>query len=305
MKNAAKKIWRRIRIAGPIRHAQPALGWGFFKLQRKFGSRSLNVDIDTKMGLGAIIAYAIRVHAYADAEGLSANVVSSSPLYSDIKNRDFFQDFFERPAPKHEKFVSGLARKWLLHFGISQETSIEDASAIYNREFIPNDYLLSNLGQEIDKCRRYDVAIHYRGTDKVIESGIVPFTKMIEQISCVLPEGGLRREVFLATDDAQFAKEVRRKFKHVNFYSYDLGDVPNGTPRHFSDLSGADKALEALVNAYLIARAKVCIRTSSYLSALSMIINPQLETRTINWTLTDDLPFPERQIFAQEKERAA
>ena len=304
MKNAAKKIWRRIRLAGPIRHAQPALGWGFFRLQRRFDPRSLNVDIDTKMGLGAIIAYAIRVHAYADAEGLSANVVSSSPLYSGITNRDFFQDFFERPAPIQGKFVSGLARKWLLHFGISQDTSIETASAIYNREFIPNDYLLSNLGHEIEKCRKYDVAIHYRGTDKVVESGSVPFLNMIEHMIRVLPEDGLRREVFLATDDVQFAKEVRLKFKHVNFYSYDLGDVPYGTPRHFSDLSGSDKALEALVNAYLIARAKICIRTSSYLSAISIIINPQLVTQTINWTLTDDLPFPERQIFAQEKEQA-
>ena len=290
---------------GPIRHAQPALGWGFFKLHRRIAPESLNIDIDTRMGLGALIAYALRVYAYADAEGLEANVASSSPLYSEVKNRDFFQDFFERPTHSDGNFVTGLARKWLLHFGISQDISIEIASSIYNRKFIPNDYLLSKLRPEINKCSEYDVAIHYRGTDKFIESGVIPFDSMMEQMAEVLPEDGRTREVFLATDDAQFSEIVRQEFKHVNFYSYDLGDVPNGTPRHFSDLSGSDKALEALVNAHLIARAKICIRTSSYLSALSIIINPQLVTRTIHWTLTDDLPFPERQIFSQERERAA
>jgi hypothetical protein len=61
-------------------------------------------------------------------------------------------------------------------------------------------------------------------------------------------------------------------------------------------LGGADKAIEALVNIVAIGRSPVCIRTSSHLSAWSKILNPGMQTFTLNRP-HDWMPqFPEAEI---------
>jgi len=79
---------------------------------------------------------------------------------------------------------------------------------------------------------------------------------------------------------------------------------PPGTPRHFSALSPADKALEALVNIHALARAPVCIRTSSYLSAISALVAPAMRTVTVNRTIGRAAPFPEAELLACEQAAA-
>ena len=252
------------------------------------------------MGLGAIIAYALRTYAYAEREGLDAHLVSSSPLYCERGKSDFFADFFLRSDLNEQEPLPFLAREWLFHFGLPARLSIAAASEIFKRKFRPNSYLTEALKQQSDNCEKYDLSIHYRATDKVAESGVVPYEIMIEVINRLLPRDGVERNVFLATDDASFSNSIRQRFNHVRFLSFDLGEVEDGKPRHFSSLSPHDKALEALVNIFCISRSPKCVRTSSYLSAMSMIVNPAMESHTVNWTLTDDLPFPEREIRDRE-----
>jgi hypothetical protein len=43
------------------------------------------------------------------------------------------------------------------------------------------------------------------------------------------------------------------------------------------------------------------VRTSSYLSAISALINPQLRTETISKTLAKRSPFPEHEILQAEQ----
>jgi hypothetical protein len=60
------------------------------------------------------------------------------------------------------------------------------------------------------------------------------------------------------------------------------------------------KAQEALTNMFLIARAPVCFRTSSFLSSFSKIINDSLRTVTVNKTVFEESPFPEKQVLQAE-----
>lgn len=61
--------------------------------------------------------------------------------------------------------------------------------------------------------------------------------------------------VFLATDDPAFSAALKEEMPQLSLTSYDRGQTPTGVARHFSDLAPDDKALEALVNIFLIARA--------------------------------------------------
>jgi hypothetical protein len=106
--------------------------------------------------------------------------------------------------------------------------------------------------------------------------------------------------VFLATDDAGFARTIRQRWPRIVFTSYDLGEVAEGKARHFSDLGVDDKAKEALVNMFLLARAPVCVRTMSYMSSFVRLINPDIRTVTVNKRIGADTPFPERQILELE-----
>jgi len=110
--------------------------------------------------------------------------------------------------------------------------------------------------------------------------------------------------VFLATDDATFAAALRAAMPGLDYTSYDLGEVESGLARHFSNLSPTDKALEALVNIFLIARAPVCVRTSSYMSAVSALANPGMRTVTINQTIGQSPPFPEHEVLERERGQA-
>jgi hypothetical protein len=110
------------------------------------------------------------------------------------------------------------------------------------------------------------------------------------------------REVFLATDDPTFAVHLTEQFPTQRFTSFFTDDVarPFGQPRHFSSMSGHDKAIEALVNILAIARSPLCIRTCSHLSAWSAILNPEMRTISLNRLHAGIPSFPEREIAQKE-----
>ena len=122
-------------------------------------------------------------------------------------------------------------------------------------------------------------------------------------LQAVAPAFTRCRRVFLATDDAVFAQLVRQRWRNIAFTSFDLGEVDDGQARHFSDLPPPDRAIEALVNMFVLARAPVCYRTMSYLSSFCALINPSTETVTINGVINHATPFPERLLLEVEEAR--
>lgn len=257
--------------------------------------QGLIFDIRMRMGMGAILATAIRIHAWSEDSGVPVSVISTSPLYS--SGPDFLSEYFARPQVlSGARPLGDLAQEWIYRKAMPQHISLDRATKIFHKYFQPKENLTTTV-DTVSCGTSFDLSIHFRGTDKILESGDVGHENLLKTADSFLKNS---RRVFLATDDPSFARRIRADWPEINFISYDLGEVSDGQPRHFSNLVAYDKALEALVNIYSISHSPICVRTSSYMSSLSKIVNPDLKTVTINKTLSTAPRFPEKEVLQIE-----
>lgn len=300
----------RIRdIAGPLwptlvrgrtrvaRVAKAALGARAFALAER-RRRSLAIDLDRPVGMGGLIAHALLLHAWAEDAGTQLEIRASSPLYGDGR-ADVFRHWFERGTGNQTAPLGLFASEYLIRHRAPQHVPLDRAYALMAAHFRPSAILSDAIEAAAASIGPYDTAIHFRGTDKVLDSGKVDYRQMFAASDDALRqcEGEI---VFLATDDPGFADALRKRHGGITFASYDIGEVPEGMPRHFSSLAPEDKAREALVNIWLISRATRVFRTSSYLSSISRLLNPAQKTVTINRTILAETPFPEQGVLEQE-----
>jgi len=282
--SAARFKWRMLF------HTKTALGRQLYRLEER---PTLDIDLSGKVGMGALICFALRLHALAEDRGMASTIACTSPLYSD--GHDVFARYFHRPAPPEGwKPHSALATHWLMQIAAPYRLPLERAHRLFQSHFSPREQL-----EELVAGRSFDVSVHFRGTDKFVESGHVDAAKMLDALEEFLPRRGEGCQVFLATDDIAFSVAVRDAFPKAQFSDFELGEVAPGTPRHFAELAPEAKALEALANILLLARAPICVRTASYLSATSAIVNPEMRTLTINATPAMH-GFPEDEIRMAE-----
>lgn len=289
----------RAKAWPPIAAAVGRAGAVPYALERR-GAAAPVIDLTAPIGMGALICHALLFHAWFEATGQAGAVRATSPLYSQGAE-DVFARFFERESSANSPALSRWATEYLIARRRPGRLALTEAQRLFAAHFRPGPALAQALAAATD-CPRFDLSIHFRGTDKFLESGRVAYAPMFAAIRTELA-GRTTARAFLATDDAAFAAALRAEFPGLDCTSYDLGEVTPGVPRHYSDLSPTDKAREALVNVFLLARAPVCLRTSSYLSAVSALANPGLRTVTINQTLGAAQPFPEGELL--DRERAA
>lgn len=291
----------RVRTSPLVRDLAATLGLPGYRSRRRADPSVLAVDIDSRMGMGATIAKALLFHALAEDEGTNPFITSSNPLYADLPGRDFLDTYFQRPAPSRAPTpLNGRSYGWALRKVAPQHISLHRAQRLFHQYFQPTELSRQTVDTALAGRPAFDLSIHYRGTDKFLESGPVEVRTMLEAIDRAVSDLPMEANVFLATDDPDFALVVRERYPECRFTSFDLGAVERGVPRHFSAMLPAEKALEAVANVLLLASAPLCIRTSSYLSALSKIANPALSTRTINTTLSGSTGFPEAEVLRAE-----
>lgn len=262
--------WKSSKFRYALIRARARIGRAFYELEK---SDSIVVDLSGKVGMGAIICYALRIYAYGELSNRSVNILCSSPLYS--KSGDVFARFFERPISiRKQASLSNSATQWLVQHAIPWSIPIGVAQDIFARQFTPNTFLQEFLGDT------FDLSIHYRATDKVFESGAPPIAEMLAAVGSAI--NGEPLNVFLATDDQGFREKLMSLFPQCTFSSFELGNVRDGVARHFSNLPPADKAVEAIVNMFKLASANTCVRTLSYMSAIAPLINPSIKLITVN-----------------------
>ena len=299
LRKAIGPLWPmlvRARTSTPVRMAKAMAGAPAYARATR-GGRQVTLDLDQPVGMGGLIAHALLLHAWAEDKGSPLQVRSTSPLYAQ-GDEDLFAQWFVRESANAQP-LGRLAAEHVIRTLAPQNIPLERAEALFARHFAPSPHLHALIDDVRADVGQFEVAIHYRGTDKVLDSGRVAEQVMLDAAAPVLA-GQDGRTVFLATDDTAFVCAIRSAWPKIRFVSYDIGDVPEGQPRHFSGLSPRDKAAEALVNIFLIAEARIVVRSSSFLSAIARLANPAQHTITINRTLARESPFPEREILEHE-----
>jgi len=292
---------RPVRIAGAV----PFLASQHLRARRNVPYFA--VDIQGLMGMGAVLAHSLRLCRYSEEHGLRPVITSTNPLYSTGPGADFLSVHLGSEEETPLLHPLRLRHKESLFlFSIPDHVPLDDASRLLQTFFPPKAGIVKRVDAVLGRTAspKFDLSMHLRGTDKVLEARPFDFRRLEEEVARHVSSGGHLEQVFLATDVPALERAVRERWPDTHFTTFNLGGPrPAGEARHFSDMPPADKAVEALVNIFLLARAPMCIRTSSYLSAMSRIANPDLRTVTLNRTLQGSRHFPEHEILAEEAAR--
>ncbi|MDQ2659031.1 MAG: hypothetical protein M3Y03_01280, partial [Verrucomicrobiota bacterium] len=114
------------------------------------------------------------------------------------------------------------------------------------------------------------IGVHYRGTDKFLCESL-PVTHP-EVFDAIERTAGWKTPIFLATDDRDFFQFMAERVP-PSLLRYQR--EPDG-PSHYEQAATFEKGMEALTDAWLLSKCSVVIKTSSLLSAWSVIFNPDL-----------------------------
>ena len=260
------------------------------------------VDLNARKGMGAVVSEALLICNYAERNGLIPLITSTNPLYASTKGADFLTNYLGIASEYPTKNIWPMQFHTLwsfYHLPFSRHASLADANRLFWKYLSPKPIITDKVKACLDSvpAKQFDLSIHYRGTDKSLEAPLPTYEVYEHSIIHYEQPYGKVDNIFLATDDAGFEAFIRKRFPLKRFVTFNLGD-PSDTSRgrHFSDLSPENKAIEALVNMFLLAAAPACIRGASYMSAISKIINRKLMTITVNRTHGGSNLFPEYEI---------
>lgn len=162
---------------------------------------------------------------------------------------------------------------WIQRRGLSRERAAEIV-----RKYI---HIKSHIRQKIDAfidcffLDHYVIGIHYRGTDKSKEAPRVAYETVFEEIEKYTPRNGSYL-LFIATDERGFLDQAREKFPDRVFAIEAHRSDSNGLGVHFVNKNNYVLGEEALMDACLLSKCDLLIRTSSNLSLWSTYFNPDL-----------------------------
>lgn len=139
------------------------------------------------------------------------------------------------------------------------------------------------------------IGVHYRGTDKDTEANVVGYEKYGDEIAKYMRLWpGNSFKIFIATDEHSFIEYMVGRFGDLAVFVDNTYRASNRNPIHYMtnqqlssvQVSRYELGRSAIIDCYLLARAKVLIRSSSNLSLVSSLININqhvIEMTKRNW----------------------
>lgn len=127
----------------------------------------------------------------------------------------------------------------------------------------------------------YMIGIHYRGTDKKAEAPRVSYDTIFTEIDAHIPQDR-PYSIFIATDEIEFFQQATSRYGHQVVAIKAHRGSSGGLGVHFLNKNNYLLEEEALMDACLLSKCNVLIRTSSSLSLWSTYFNPDLPTTLLN-----------------------
>jgi hypothetical protein len=126
------------------------------------------------------------------------------------------------------------------------------------------------------------LGIHFRGTDKYLESPRVPYEIMVCEINKVIAELNLQNyQLFVATDEMGFITYLEAMYPGKVIYTSAIRSA-TGNAIHVTSGNNHRKGEEAIVDCLLLSRCNYLLRTSSNLSLCSTFFNPNIPVKLLN-----------------------
>jgi len=300
----------KARHSDTVRYVASRPFYSLHRARQARNGRYFAFDVCSACGMGAVLTHTVLLLQYAEQTDQVPVIAFTNPLYGSVAGTDWFPDYFLMTP----NYRTGGATKACLNylkiyhefsaaaFGVPQRIGLAEANAVFSRYIAIKSTVHDIVGSlsAATPGAPYDLSIHYRGTDKTLEATPASFDDVAAKIESLRQDGLTVEKVFLATDVVDFDRYIRDRFPAIEFHDFNVRPLEQGpAPRHFSAIDGRDKAIEALVNIVALSRSRVCVRTCSYLSAWSKILNPAMKTCTLNRPHKTQV-FPEAEIVDAE-----
>jgi len=276
-----------------------------------------SVEICANTGFFAILQLVLFILVYCKEKNWFPDISARGGLYGDPAGRiDWFARCFDRIKSYSPEIEERIRQKEristakvfnMLQLGFRRryEDTLEltEASRLFLEYYRPN----ADISSEVDTTVRemsigsYTLGVHFRGTDKVHETGRVSWETLVDTVRKTLVSEPRITNILVSSDEPQFLDYIRQQefARPVNFIPSSHLSV-KGKPVHFSHLDGLQIGREALIASLLLSRCGFLIKTASYLSAWSKIFNPTLKVLLISHSKVGQIWFPDSALWASQ-----
>jgi len=317
--------WRRC-LASPAKCLSCRLRPWRCRIARrnKFRIFALNLN-NEKLGFFANLNFCLHFLYYCDRAKLVPYITFTSPNYLDRRlGPCWFAYFFDNLALDAE----GLQR---VQRGDVRTCEARDNREMgftkaFNREYyskisiqLANELVVKYIGikreisDEVEHFVKENfrgrkiLAIHFRGTDKLIEAPRVSWDYCKLTINNYLNAHPDVNCIFVASDESLFVDYICREFSDITVCHHNDRQRSSGTRALHLDYESGDnyhKGEDALVNCLLMAQCDALIKSSSLLSAWASVFNPSLPVVLLNRPhREEDLWFPESELVRKSMDQ--
>ena len=264
--------------------------------------------VNSAIGMFAQMNFCLYMARYAERSGQRLHITLNSENYLDPdRGPNWFDYYFfhnhREPPPKRRHIeISNNSQLPLTWDGL---TLVEA-----NRIFFSQFGIRSEIVDAVDTFVRnndigeHTIGVHYRGTDKHTEATPVGIADALTKIRSMISSSTNARNLFFASDSAEFIKAAREQIVDVPTASLDDSVRSDGTtPLHLGGSRAGNYAMgrDALLNALVLSKCGSMIRTTSFLSAWSSIFNPSIPVALLNRPYAKTLWFPEAVIVPKAR----
>ncbi len=258
------------------------------------------VEIKNTIGLGARMEWVLEVLAFCEERNLSPQFRFTYP----DSDQDYFSRFF-RIADKLSPGEESLKFAKIFAIGeLGLDRNYDEFLNLDLADYLIKKYLVlhDDIVKEVDGfCQehfagRTMLGVHYRGTDKSTEAGHVSYEKVEENIAWYMEKNTDIDGLFISTDDHNFLEYISgRPIADIVISREDSFRSIDGVAVHFSTSNRYEINRDALINCLLLARCQGLIKSTSILSAWSLLFNPEIPFVMLNKPF---IPyFPERDLL--------
>jgi hypothetical protein len=262
------------------------------------------IEIRTTVGLGARLEWCLEIMAYCDERSLRPQFKFSYP--TSLKSEDYFDAFFS---------IKGSGRASARFARISSIIELDlgkDYDSVLNldlAQYLIAKYLIikEEIIREVDAfcarrfANRWVLGVHYRGTDKRLESPPISYETVKANIDRYLQLYPDTDSIFIATDDLNFLRSMKDAFLSPAIISRD-DEVRSSDGSSVHRSPHTDKYAvnrDAIVNCLILSRCDGLLKTSSILSDWSKLFNPELPIVLLSRSYDEHLWFPERELMKE------
>jgi hypothetical protein len=316
MLSKALSLARRIRRSGRFKSTAGLPKRLLVKLAQRRNKGIFSIEIESRIGFFAIMQMILFILVYCEEKGLFPDVGAAGGIYGEPTAKvDWFRQLFDCIREPGSAIADRLRRrsgistskiKDISELGFRSQyemgLTLAGASELFNRTYRPNAGVVEEVASIAKRLgiSRSTLAVHFRGTDKVHEAAPMPWATVCERVEAVLRNRPDLTEIFLATDDVGFAEFFKRHPFGLPVIAAPAKYLPKGnTPIHFSGHPGLAIGREALITCLLLAECGFLVKTPSYLSAWSKILNPSLDVWLISPSIGAGF-FPDRVLWADQ-----